>query len=487
MNSFRTNRHNFILIILILGSIIIGCNRSQSIQYDFVIHGGRLMDPESGLDTVQNIGLLDGKISAISGDSLVGKTTIHAKGLVLAPGFINLNAHNLSDEHFQLMIKDGITTTFQTEVGTADVDQWYHELQGGQFCNYGVSIGHIPVRMKIFGDKGPYLPSGSGGRMQITNDQLTEITKLIEEGLQQGAIGVGFGLAYTPAATNEEFLSILKIAAENRVFAYIHLRGTSSWNPDSTLSGLKEAISGAEGTGVRLHIAHANSSGGPYIKEFLQEIELAIEQGIKVTTDAYPYEAGSSFIESTLFDDWNKWDDNRFSLLEWAKTGERLTRETFKKHRNTGGQVHMHTRTEQMTKQVINHPSVMISNDGNIQNGKGHPRISGSFTKVLGKYVRDQKAISLMDALRKMTIDPAKLLEDFVPKMKAKGRISIGADADLVLFDPLTVADQATYANPTISPKGIIYVMVNGKIVVNNGKLLESVKPGSPIRSAIMN
>jgi N-acyl-D-aspartate/D-glutamate deacylase len=443
------------------------------------------MDPENGLDAIRNVGIHDGKIAEISTDSMTGVRILDATGLVVAPGFINLNAHELSDEHLRLMIQDGITTALQTEIGTANVSAWYLDLEGGQISNYGVSIGHIPVRMKVMGDEGSYLPSGPGGVNPASEDQLDEIRALVEEGLRQGGIGVGFGLAYTPAATYEEFVSVLQIAADYGVFAYIHVRGVSSLAPDSTLSGLKEAITGAAATGVALHIAHANSSGADDIAEFMQEIERARKDGNDVTTDSYPYEAGMTFIESAVFDNWALWEDDRFSILEWAATGERLTRENFAHFRNIGGEVFMHARTEEMTREAIEHPIMMISNDGNIRNGRGHPRISGSFSKVLGKYVRDQNVLSLMDALRKMTIDPARRLEKFVPMMKTKGRISIGSDADLVLFDPLRIADQATYTNPILPSKGISYVMVNGVFVMEKGELQAEVKPGRAIRAPI--
>lgn len=467
---------------IIVSLLLISCvPESSDHKYDLVINGGRVMDPESGLDAVRNIGISDGKIEKISEAKLEGGMLIDAKGMVVSPGFIDLHVHlfnpKQSKETLELVALDGVTSALELEVGTADVNNWYREREGGQIINYGVSIGHIPVRMKVMGDSGTFVPSGPGGNKQATEEQITEMKRLIKKGLDQGGIAVGFGLAYTPAATLEEFESILNIAAVRGTSAHIHLRGG--------LSGLKEALKSASNTGASLHVVHVNSSGGAATAEYLEAIQQAVNQGVDVTTEAYPYEAGQTGIESALFDDWESWDDNRFSTLQWVETGERLTRESFLRYRKQGGVVIMHSRTEEMTRTAIENPLTMIASDGFVEDGKGHPRTSGTNAKILGKYVREEGIITLMDALRRMTIEPARRLETYVPSMKTKGRLAVGADADITIFDAGTIIDRSNYTEPTLSPAGISYVIVMGGVVVENGKLVPNVKHGQPIKAEL--
>jgi len=444
-------------------------------RYELVVKGGHVMDPESGLDAVRNIGIRDGRIAAISNDWMRGDREIDASGLIVSPGFIDLHAHGQLEESYRLMVQDGVTSGFELEVGTADVPAWYSERAGGQVINYGVSAGHIPVRMKIMGDKGQFLPSGPGGSEKATVDQIAMMKGLLEEGLWQGAVAVGFGLAYTPAATTGEFETMLRVVADHGTTAHIHVRGARN--------GVQEAIDSAAITNASLHVVHANSSGGAFTSEFLQKIEMARSLGLDVTTEAYPYEAGMTGIESALFDGWETWDDDRFQIHQWAETGERLTRRSFSRYREQGGFVIIHDRTEEMTRTAIESPLTMIASDGLMSGGRGHPRTSGTYAKVLGKYVREQGALTLMEALRKMTIEPARRLEGYVAVMKSKGRLEAGADADITIFDAATVIDRSTYTNPTIPSDGIEFVLVNGVPVVDDGELVSDARPGRPIKA----
>ena len=452
-------------------------------RYDLVVQGGRVMDPESGLDAVRNLGIRDGRIEEISANPLVGERIVDATGLVVAPGFIDLHAHGQSEEAFSLMVQDGVTSAFELEVGTGDVSAWYGERGGGQILNYGVSIGHIPVRMRVMGDPGNFLPSGPGGSERATEEQIAEMERLIKEGLSQGAVAVGFGLAYTPAATTAEFESMLQIAADHGASAHIHVRGASSLAGILDPEGLNEAIASAAATGASLHVVHANSSGGASTAEFLRAIEQARGHGQDVTTEAYPYEAGMTMIESALFDDWESWEDDRFPILQWAETGERLTRDSFARYRREGGGVIIHSRTVDMTRTAIEHPLTMIASDGLMEDGRGHPRTSGTYSKVLGKYVREEGVLTLMEALRKMTIEPARRLAGYVPAMKTKGHLSVGADADITILDPEIVIDRSTYTHPTLPSEGILFVLVNGVLVVEDGELVPDARPGRAIKA----
>ena len=441
-----------------------------SADYDTVIQGGRVMDPESGLDAVFNVGIRAGRVEALSAEHLDGNRVINATGLVVAPGFVDLHRHGQREEAYRLQVQDGVTTGLELEIGTANVAAWYDEREGGQLVNYGVSMGHIGARGRAMGDS----ILGSGGvttREPASPDQVTETERLIREGLGQGAIGVGFGSAYTPGATMDEIERMFNVAADARVTAFIHMRGG--------LEGLDSTLTAAQNAEASLHIVHANSSGGEDILEFLEMIKEAQDEGQDVTTEAYPYGASQTGIQSALFDNWESWDEERFGRYQWVRTGERLTRETFGKYRTEGGSVIIHGRTEEMTLAAVTSPLTIVASDG----GTGHPRGAGTFARILGRYVREQGALELMDALARMTIRPAQRLEAFVPAMENKGRIRVGADADITVFDPETVMDQATYMEGSLTSEGIEYVLVNGVPVVYEGEVVEGVRPGRAIKT----
>ena len=341
--------------------------------------------------------------------------------------------------------------------------------------NYGVSIGHIPVRMKVLGDPGKgLLPAGIGGSGHADEAQIRQMEAILREGLAQGAVAMGFGSAYTPGASMSEIERMFRVASEGGVSAHIHMRGG--------VQGLQETIAAAARAHVPLHIVHVNSSADTDLDAFLSAIKAARDAGQDVTTEAYPYGAGMTEIQSALFDDWKTWPDAKFGLHQLVATGERLTRATFEKARAAGGTVIIHGRTEQQTRKAIASPLAMIASDGFIEHGRGHPRTSGTFAKVLGKYVRDENVVPLMDALRRMSLEPARRLERRTPTMTKKGRIKEGADADLTIFDPLTVIDRATYEDASIPSAGIPFVVIGGQVVVDGGNVTAA-RPGRAIRA----
>jgi N-acyl-D-aspartate/D-glutamate deacylase len=165
-----------------------------------------------------------------------------------------------------------------------------------------------------------------------------------------------------------------------------------------------------------------------------------------------------------------------------VSTGKRLDRAGFEQARKSGGTVIIHGRSEEQTRAAVTSPLTMIASDGFIENGRGHPRTSGSYSKMLGKYVREDKALSLMEALRKMTLAPAQRLETRVPAMRSRGRLQVGADADITVFDPATVRDRSTYEDATIPAIGIPYVIVGGQVAVDSGGVT-AVRAGRAIRA----
>lgn len=466
---------NLMRSVLLIASLLAACGRGPT--YDVVIANGRVMDPESGLDGIRNVGVRAGRVEAVSTSALVGTRVIDATGLVVAPGFIDLHEHGQQEESYALMVRDGVTSAFELEVGTGDVAAWYASRSGGQIVNYGVSVGHIPARMKVLGDPGTgLLPAGIGGSGSASDAQMAEMEAILRKGLADGAVAVGLGSAYTPGATMAEIERMFRVAAEGGASAHIHMR--------NGVAGLDSTIAAAAAARAKLHIVHVNSSGDTSLTAFLSRIQAARTRGQGVTTEAYPYGAGMTEIQSALFDDWKTWDDSRFGLHQLVSTGERLTRKTFGEARQKGGTVIIHGRSEAQTRAGISSPLSIIASDGFIEHGRGHPRTSGTYSKVLGKYVRDEHALPLMDALRKMTLAPAQRLEARVPAMAMKGRVHVGADADLTIFDPATVIDRSTYEDATIPAAGIPYVIVFGQVVVDSGHVTKA-RAGRAIRAPV--
>jgi len=459
-----------LLVTLLLG----GCSRPA--PFDLVVANGRVMDPESGLDGVRNVGIRGGRIESISGSTLTGARVIDARGLVVGPGFIDLHEHGQQEESYALMVRDGVTSAFELEVGTDDVPAWY-AARDSAIVNYGVSVGHIRARMKVLGDPSTaLLPAGIGGSGSASETQIAQMEAILRKGLADGALAVGFGSAYTPGATMAEIERMFRVAAEGRASAHIHMR--------NGVAGLDSTIAAAAAAKAKLHIVHVNSSGDTTLADFLAHIQAARDRGQDVTTEAYPYGAGMTEIQSALFDDWQTWPQARFVQHQLVSTGERLNRKTFEEARKKGGTVIIHGRTEEQTRAAVVSPLSMIASDGFIENGRGHPRTSGSYSKVLGKYVREEHALSLMDALRKMTLAPARRLEERVPAMAQKGRLRVGADADITIFDPATVIDRSTYEDATIPSAGIPYVVVGGRVAVDSGKVTAA-RAGRAIRAPI--
>ena len=445
--------------------------------YDRVILGGHVMDPASRLDEVRNIGLSGGRIAVITTEAIRGRDTIDAKGLVVAPGFIDIHAHGQTPETYRFYALDGVTTALELELGTSDVAAWYREREGGERINYGVSIGHIKVRMAVMHDAGTRMPVGDGAYRAATPAQIGEIAQRIEIGLREGAVDIGAGFPYTPAATRDELLAVFRVAAKTKTPIHVHIR--------PGVTGLKEALALAAETHAPLHVVHVNSVGLAETPELLEMISAARTSGHDVTTEAYPYDAGMTEIQSaTIQDVYKNAPDERLAEVEWPPTGERLNRESFERYSRTGGPVVVHTNTEPMVVAAITSPLTIIASDAYWQDGTGHPRTAGTFARVLGRYVRDTHALSLMQAIRKMTLMPAQRLEARVPAMRQKGRLRVGADADITIFDPATVLDRSTYREPSLAPVGIQHVIVNGVSVVANGQAVEGVAPGKAVRGA---
>lgn len=447
--------------------------------FEVVVRGGTVIDPESALNSVRDIGIVAGRIVAISEERLERSRVIDASGLIVAPGFIDLHQHGQSLENYEAQVRDGITTSLELEIGVEDIDAWYQDRQGKALTNYGASISHPYSRQMAMLGRNPGL-AGDALAQELTDGQMHRLRRRIEQGLEQGAVAVGFGLAYTPGATREEIVEMFRIATRFDASCHVHMR-----TDHSTFSNLEEVIGAAHETGAQAHVVHLNSSARDRVLDYLALIEKAQASGIDITTEAYPYNRGSTLIQSHLFNEWQDYTDEELAQFIWVRTGETLTRETFPERRRMGGTIILPPLYKQASvRHAIASPLVMIASDGMwLSGGRAHPRSFGTFSRVLGRFVREQGALTLAEAIRKMTLMPARRLERRVPAMRNKGRLRPGADADIVVFDPDTVIDRGTYSDPAQSPAGIHYVFVNGVLVLENGQLIDDARPGRAVRA----
>ena len=445
--------------------------------YDLILANGRVMDPASGTDAIRHIGIRGGRIATVSQRPLPGANVLDVKGLVVAPGFIDLHSHGQTPENYRFKARDGVTTALEMEVGVSPVRQWYAEREGRALVNFGAAVGHIPARMAVLGDSGTFLPRDKG-MGPASAEQRNQVLGLLRRGLEEGAPGIGMGIAYVTEATRAEIFDVFRFAAQQKAVVYVHTRSSGPVEPGA-VDSVQEVLADAAGSGASLHIVHLASTALREADLCLEMIEGARRRGVDVTTEAYPYTAGMTDLSSAIFaEGWEKrLGGISYGDLQWALTGERLTAESFARYRKLGGMTAIHSIPESVVRSVMSHPMVMVASDGIMQEGKGHPRAAGTYARVLGRYVREQRVMSLMDALRKITLMPADRLG-----VKTKGRIAPGMDADITVFDPARVIDRATFEKPAQYSEGIPYVLVNGVMVVKNGEINEAVLPGRGLK-----
>jgi len=454
---------------------------AQVADYDVVLNG-RVMDPETGLDAVRNVGIRNGRIAEISTNPLSGKEVIDVTNHVIAPGFIDLHVHGMTNKEHEYQAHDGVTTALELEAGRPNISEFLASKQNKSVVNYGASASHVWARTEVMMDAGkkagnqlPESESYKYNYLPLGSAESKPLLELLDSELKSGALGIGVPIAYYPGANREEVFNVYEFAAGKRTIIFTHVR-------EGKAIAVQQAIADAAANGTSLHIVHLNSVTLDEIGLALRMIGNAQKQGLSITTEVYPYTAASTSIESALFDEgWQQRMGITYKDLQWVATGERLTEATFAEYRKKGGVIIIHSMKPEWIEAGVSSPITTIGSDGMPYSKLAHPRTAGTFARVLGLYVRERKALSLMDALAKMTIRPAQRLEGIAPVMRAKGRLQVGADADITVFDPNTIIDKATFEGGLKFSEGIPYVLVNGTFVVKGGKTIGNVFPGQPI------
>jgi N-acyl-D-aspartate/D-glutamate deacylase len=453
-------------------------------QYEIVIEGGRVIDPETKLDAVRNVGILDGRIVQISDAPLKGRHVIRASGLVVAPGFIDLHQHGQDLASQRVKAFDGVTAALEMEIGAPDVAEFLKSKEGHSLIHYGTTASHLAARALVFGTplpEGTILPkSGPATEEHASPEQIQKIQQRLRAQLDVGGLGIGMGIEYAPGATRLEVIDIFRLAAERNLPVYTHMRSAGRVEPGSAIQSVEEVIGASAISGAPLHIVHINSTCLKDSLECLSLVEGARAHGIDVTTEAYPYIAGMTAINSAVFNPgWREKLDIDYNNLVLPGSGEHLTKERFDELHNSNAKqwVLIFANTQQIVDELIPNPLIMIASDG----AEGHPRNAGTYSRVLAQYVREKKSLTLIEALRKMTLMPAQMLERSTPAAKKKGRIQEGADADIVVFDPQSISDRSTFEKPMEPSVGVHYLLVGGTVLIEDGKMVSDIYPGKAI------
>ena len=459
--------------------------------FDTVIEGGRVMDPETNFDGIANIGIRRGKITHISTERLQANRIIDARGLVVSPGFIDIHSHTPTRLGEHLSVLDGITTQLDLEAGSYPPTDYGYQYKAGAQLHYGSSVGHFAIRGLVmdnstqgyfFSEDGLFSLGGAMWSQPATPAQVNEMREHLRNGLQLGGLGIGVLLDYmTEAVTESELSMIFATAAEYDTPIYVHVRRGMPGDP----TGLDEVIALAETHGVATLICHITHSAMGGIGVWLSKIDAANSRGARITTETLSYLAGGTSIAADVFvnRDWRAIFDIDYEDVQWVPTGEWLDEKRFLQYQREfpTSSINHHYVKEEWLVEALKWPGMMVSTDAlpafDLE-VKTNPNIAGTYAHFLGRYVRDLGVMPLMDGLRRITLLPAQWLSQASSVFETKGRIQVGADADLVIFDSETIAARAEYGDPYQPSVGIAHVLVAGRPVVVNGSQVEGRYPG---------
>ena len=441
-------------------------------MYDLCIYNARIMDPASGTDMIGAAAVRDGKIAYVGTDKQEAEQMIDAAGAVLAPGFVDIHAHedDYSDLTHALLpaqmsrsaLKTGVTTIVTGNCGMSspDIAAYYKGVAEAELpINCRTLMGNCTLRRLVGLD-----PYGIA-----SEEQIEKMCSLLRKALEEGAVGISFGLQYDPGTCYEEEAALCRVIKEYDRIATFHMR----WDfPEKAEETLGEMLALEKDTGVRMQLSHiaANLYGEGVMEYTARAIEAS---GGDISCDMYPCNAWATTLQSAVFDDGVEnfnFSVEDIEILTGEHAGEYCTPELYEELRNSPELVRVACHNAMPMEDVeaaYKLPYCMMGSDGQMRKTPdghllGHPRGAGSPARILGEFVREKKLFSLMEGLKKMTSLPAERYG-----LAGKGRIAEGADADLVLFDPETIEDMARFGVDVcgIPPKGIHCVIVKGEVL----------------------
>jgi N-acyl-D-aspartate/D-glutamate deacylase len=487
-------------------------------ERDVVLRGGRVIDPESGLDAVRDVAVTDGRVAEVGTGLPPGRAEFDVTGLVVTAGFVDLHSHVNDVPGLRLQALDGVTTALELEAGVTPVDAAYRAAAAeGRPVNYGFAASWALARMEVVGGitldgrLGTFLANIASPAWQrpATPAEIAAVLARLSGDLADGALGIGLLVGYAPATGPAEYLQVAGLAAEAGVPTFTHARDMIEMVPNVAIDGAEEIVRAAGETGAHMHYCHVNSTSQRYIDRVLGLVGRAQAEGARVSTEAYPYGSGMTGIGAAFLAPERLGERGLSpSSLTYAPTGERVGSEARLRElrqADPGGLVIIRLLDEddpadrQLLMRSLTFPGAVVASDAMPLTWTGpapdrlawplpdtaitHPRTAGTFSRALRLLTRDGGPLSLAEALSKCSLRPARLLQDRVPAMRRKGRVQPGADADIVVFDPATVSDRASYARSTRPSAGIRHVLVNGTFVVRDAGIVADARPGRPVRA----
>lgn len=445
-------------------------------MYDIVIQGGSLIDPEKLTRRTGNIGIVKGKVEIITQQEIHGRSEYDIAGSFVAPGFIDIHGHVDWDEYCgELSLRQGITTTVGGNCGLSPLDIgvcFASQDQKGFIINHAEMFGHSITLRDAVGAIGPLDPA--------TPEQLRRMEYLVEAAFEAGACGLSLGLAYSPGSSQAEIYNLSRLAARyGRVVAV----DTRMYTKNDMYS-LVEVLNIARQTGARIQISHlVYQYGNGMVEEALAVIDRARADGLDIRFDSGMYTQWATHIGAVLFDEKslevNDWPLHDILVATGKYKGERLNKQIYRELRKTAPHtaVVVLTGIEEEIYTALAHPYAMPSTDtGPYAPGEGHPQIAGSFPRYFRQMVGERYELTIMEAVRRVTLLPAETLG-----FHTKGRLREGMDADLVVFDMKTFRDRADFLQPDATPEGIDYVFINGRLVLDKGAVINS-SAGTAVR-----